>query len=97
MVKNLLAMQETACNAGVAGLIPGLGMTLGEKKWQPLQYSCLLNPMDRGSRWATVHGIARAGQDLVIKPPPKPVEWKKIFANHMSDKELISKIDKKLI
>ena len=53
--------------------------------------------MDRGYRWATVRGVARAGQDLVIKPPPKPVEWKKIFANHMSDKGLISKIYKELI
>ena len=53
--------------------------------------------MDRGSWWAIVHGIAKAGQDLVIKPPPKHVKWKKIFANHMYDKELISKIDKELI
>ena len=35
----------------------------------PLQYSCLENPMDRGAWWAPVHGIARAGHDLVTKPP----------------------------
>ena len=36
----------------------------------PLQYSCLENPMDRGAWWATAHGVARVGHDLVTKPPP---------------------------
>ena len=35
----------------------------------PLHYSCLENPMNRGAWWATVHGVARGG-DLVTKPPP---------------------------
>ena len=67
MVKNLPA------NAGDmrdAGLIPGLGRSPGEGNSKPLQYSCLENPMDRGSWWATVHGIARVGHDLATKPPP---------------------------
>ena len=34
-----------------------------EKEMQPLQYSCLENPMDRGAWWATVHGVERVGQD----------------------------------
>ena len=37
----------------------------------PLQYSCLENPMDRGAWWATVHGVARVGQDWATKPPPQ--------------------------
>ena len=42
-----------------AGLIPGLGRSLGERNDNPLQYSCLRNPMDRGARWAPVYGIAK--------------------------------------
>ena len=38
--------------------IPGSGIYLGEGNGNPLQYSCLGNPMDRGTSWATVHGIA---------------------------------------
>ena len=37
---------------------------------KPLQYSCLENSIDRGSWQATVHGVTRVRQDLVIKPPP---------------------------
>ena len=43
VVKNLLV------NAGDAGLIPGLGRSPGEGNGNPLQYSCLENPMDRGA------------------------------------------------
>ena len=42
----------------------------GEGDGNPLQYSCLGNPMDRGVWWATVHGIARVRHDLATKPPP---------------------------
>ena len=42
-----------------AGLIPRLGRYPGEGTDNPLQYSCLENSMDRGARWATVHGIAK--------------------------------------
>ena len=44
--------KESACNAGVPGSIPGLGRSPGEGNDNPLQYSCLENPMDRGSSWA---------------------------------------------
>ena len=47
--------QISACNAGNLGSIPGSGRSLGEKNGNPLQYSCLENPMDRGAWWATVH------------------------------------------
>ena len=49
---------EFACNAGDTGLIPGLGSTLGEGNGNPLHYSCLENPLDRGAWPATVHGVA---------------------------------------
>jgi len=38
------------------GSIPGLGRSPGEINGNPLQYSCLENPMDRGAWWAAVHG-----------------------------------------
>ena len=60
-VKSLPAMQET-------GSIPGLGRSSGEENGNPLRYSHLENPMDRGAWQSTVHGIARAGHDLVTKP-----------------------------
>ena len=62
--------KESAHNAGDPGSIPGLGRSPGEGNGKPLQYSCLENPMDRGAWRATVHGVARVGQDLATKPPP---------------------------
>ena len=53
MVKNLFA------NAGDAGSIPGLGRSPGVGNGNPLQYSCLENPMDRGAWQATVHGVSK--------------------------------------
>ena len=43
-------------NAGDAGLLSGSGRSPGEGNGNPLQYSCLENPMDRGAWWAIVHG-----------------------------------------
>ena len=40
---------------------PGLDRSLGEGDDNPLQYSCLENPMDRGPWWATVHGVTKIG------------------------------------
>ena len=51
--------KESTCNAGDWGWIPGLGTVPGEGNGNLLQYSCLGNPMDRGSWWATVHGVTR--------------------------------------
>ena len=64
MVKNLAA---AAGDAGDACLIPGLGRCPGEGNGNPLQYSCLEKPTDRGAWWATVHGVARVRHDLAIK------------------------------
>ena len=49
--------KESACNAGDKGCIPGLGRSPEEGNRNPLQYSCLENPMDRGTWQATVHGV----------------------------------------
>ena len=55
--------KESACNAGDPGLFPGSGRSPGEENGNPLQYSCLENPMGRGVWWATVHGVARVGHN----------------------------------
>ena len=52
--------KEYAYNAGDPGLIPGWGRSPGEGNGNPLQYSFLENPMDRGAWWATVHGVAKS-------------------------------------
>ena len=57
-------------NVADEGLIPGLGKIPWEGTGNPLQNSCLQNPMDRGAWRATVRGVARVGLDLVTKPPP---------------------------
>ena len=54
---------ESACDAGDQGLIPGLERSPGEGSGNPLQYSCLENPMDRGAWWATVRGIMSVEHD----------------------------------
>ena len=52
-------VKNPPANAGDVGLIPGLGRSLRKGNGNPLQYSCLGNPMDRGAWWATVHGVAK--------------------------------------
>ena len=49
--------KESACNAGDLDSISGLGRSPGGGHGNPLQYSCLKNPMDREAWWATVHGV----------------------------------------
>ena len=56
LVKNLPA---NARDVRDAGLIPGLGRSSGGGYGNPLQYSCLENPMDRGAWWATINGVAK--------------------------------------
>ena len=52
--------KESACKVGDPGSIPGLGRSPGEGNGNPLQYSCLENPMDGGAWQATVHGVAKS-------------------------------------
>ena len=54
MIENLPA------NAGDEGSTPGSGRSPGGGNGNPLQYSCLENPMDRGAWWAVVHGVAKS-------------------------------------
>ena len=51
--------KESACNAGDPCSISGSERAPGEGHGNPLQYSCLENPMDRGDRRATVHGVTK--------------------------------------
>ena len=51
---------ESTCNEGDLSSIPQLGRSPGEGNDNPLQYSCLENPMDRGAWQATVHGVAKS-------------------------------------
>jgi len=53
-------VKASACNVGDLGLIPGSGRSPGEGNGNPLQYSCLENPMDGGAWWATVYGLAKS-------------------------------------
>ena len=58
-------VKVSACNAGDMGSIPGSGRSPGEGNGNPLQYSCLENPMDGGAWWATlVHGVAKSWTGL---------------------------------
>ena len=68
----LISPKESTCNAGDLGLIAGLERSPGEGNGNPLQYSWLENPMDRGAWQGIVHGVARVGHDLATKPPPPP-------------------------
>ena len=51
-------MKNPPANVGDTGSISGSGRSPGEGNGNPLQYSCLGNPLDRGAWWATVHGVA---------------------------------------
>ena len=59
--------KESAFNAGDPGLIPGSGRSPGEGNGNPLQYSCLKNPMDRVAWQAIVHGVVRGRHNLLTK------------------------------
>ena len=57
-------VKVSVCNTGDPGLIPGSGRSPGEGNGNPLQDSCLENPMDREVWWATVHGVAKSRSRL---------------------------------
>ena len=56
--------KKSTCNVGDLGSIPGLGRSPGGGHGNPLQYSCMENPMDREAWWATVHGVAKSRTQL---------------------------------
>ena len=59
-MRKFAEVKASACNVGDLGLIPGLGRSPGEGNGNPLQYSCLENPMDKGTWWAILHGVAKS-------------------------------------
>ena len=77
--------KESAYKAEDPGLIPGLGRSPGEENGNPLQYSCLENPMDREAWRATVHGSQRVGHDgdatdtFTLLPSPSSVTLDKLL------------------
>ena len=54
-----LRCKESPCSVEDLGSIPGSERSLGGGHGNPLPYSCLENPMDRGASWATVHGVTK--------------------------------------
>ena len=64
VIKNLPA---SAGAKGDTSSSPGSGRSPGEGNGNPFQYSCSENPMDRGEWQATVHGVARVGNNLATK------------------------------
>ena len=59
-----LVGKESACNAGDLGSIPELGRSPGGGNGNPLQYSCLENPMDRRAWQAVIHGVVKSWTQL---------------------------------
>ena len=53
-------VKNPPASAGDMGSIPGSGRSSGEGNGNPLKYSCLENPMDRGAWWAAVYGVAES-------------------------------------
>ena len=71
-------VKNPPANAGDTGSIPVLGRIPGKGNGNPLQYSYLGNPRDRGAWQATVHVVARVRHDLATKPPP--LKWNIIIS-----------------
>ena len=55
----VVMVKNPPANAGDWGLIPRSGRSSGERNGNPIQYSCLENPMDRGASWAIIHGVTK--------------------------------------
>ena len=66
-VQDILTVHD-APMGGDLGLIPGLERSPREENGNLLQYSCLENPMNRGTWWAIVHGVSRVRHNLATKP-----------------------------
>ena len=87
--------KESTCNAGDAGSVPGLGRSPGEGHGNPLQCSCLENPMDRGPWQATVYGVTKSPRRLkrlstyacnVKFPEFSVLNFRKFTWNHLVEK-----------
>ena len=87
----------SACNARDLGSIPGSGKSTGEGNDNPLQYSCLENPMDRGDWWATVYGVAKrwsnTTEQLTLSPSGREDQ---LFRKFLIEAFVLSKFSKKI-
>ena len=79
-----LSGKEYTCNAGDVGWILGSRRSPGEGNSNPLQHSCLENPMDRGAWWVTVHGVTKVRYNSVTKPPP-PIIFQTLYQSSEAD------------
>ena len=82
-----LSSKESACNAGDPGSVPELGRYLGGGHGNPLQYSCLENPMDRGAWQATVHRVAES--DTIEVTEHACMHAKDIMFREMEEKNIV--------
>ena len=71
--------KESACNAEDTGSIPGSRRSPGEGNVNPLQYSCLESPMDRGAWLATNYRVARVGHNLATERPTSMFSSKRSY------------------
>ena len=80
-----LAVKNPPANAGDTGLTPGSGRSPGGGNGNPLQYTCLENPTDRGAWQATVHGVTKSRTRLKwLSTQTKYLVWKwNIFLNYL--------------
>ena len=81
--------KESVCNARDLGSILGWGRSPGAGNGNPLQYSCLENPIDREAWQATVHKVTRIGHDLATKPTHMYININEILVNFSSLKSFI--------
>ena len=86
VVKNLPA---DAGDTGDTGLIPGSGRSPGEGNGNPLQCSCLGNPMDRGAWWATGHWVTQSQTCLSTHACPVNSHSKQRLLDRLSDDKVI--------
>ena len=75
-------VKASARNAGDLGSIPGSGRSPGEGNGNPLQYSCLENPMDGGASWAAAHGVAKSPTRLSNF---NSIQFLELWFNHFND------------
>ena len=82
--------KESTCNARDPGLIPGSRRSPVEGNGNPLQYSCLENPMDRGAWQAIVHGVTKSGTRSVMSPSRTISIWGVLLQSHFSSVGLMT-------
>ena len=84
--------KESTCNAGDVSSTLGSGKPLRGGNGNPLQYSCLENPMDRGAWWATVHGVTTSRTGLNDWPSPCILKMILEHVTHFRESNELSRI-----